>query len=51
MIVLYKDLSKILKEYKITNKEKDIDESYYRYLVDNAIEAISNFGDYEQFID
>ena len=36
---------------KITHKEDDIDQSYYRYLVDNAIEAISNFGDYEQFVD
>lgn len=32
------------------NKENDIDESYYRKLVDDAVESISKYGDVEQFI-
>lgn len=35
---------------KTLNKEEDIDISYYRKLVDESIEHISEFGDYEQFI-
>lgn len=31
-------------------KEKDIDKSYYAKLVDNAISAISKYGDFEWFI-
>ena len=36
---------------KILNKEKDIDESYYYVLVNDAIDTISKFGDFEKFID
>ena len=32
------------------NKQGDIDESYYRKLVDDAIATISKYGDVEQFI-
>lgn len=35
---------------KTLGKEADIDKSYYTKLVDNAIEAISQYGDFEQFI-
>ena len=35
---------------KNLNKESDIDESYYRRLVDDAIDTISKYGDIEQFI-
>ena len=31
-------------------KEKDIDESYYQHLVDEAIKEISKYGDVEQFV-
>ena len=31
-------------------KEEDIDRSYYDRLVDNAVEAISQYGDFEWFI-
>lgn len=31
-------------------KEKDIDKSYYNKLVDDAVEAISEYGDFEWFI-
>ena len=31
-------------------KEDDIDRSYYDRLVDNAVEAISQYGDFEWFI-
>lgn len=34
---------------KILGKEKDIDRSYYSYLVDEAVETISQFGDITQF--
>lgn len=34
---------------KLLKKEDNIDQSYYRYLVDNAIDDISNFGDFETF--
>ena len=34
----------------LLHKEKDIDESYYRALVDAAVDTISNFGDFEQFV-
>lgn len=34
---------------KILGKEDDIDTSYYRALVDDAIETISQFGDFTQF--
>ena len=35
---------------KNLNKEKDIDDSYYKKLVDDAIDTISKYGDVEQFI-
>jgi len=35
---------------KTLGKENDIDISYYRNLVDTAIEHINEFGDYEQFV-
>lgn len=35
---------------KKLGKEDDIDLSYYRKLVDEAVEAISQFGDFEWFI-
>lgn len=35
---------------KNAGKEADIDDSYYRKLVDDAITTISKFGDVEQFI-
>jgi hypothetical protein len=31
-------------------KENDIDKEYYRKLVDDAIESISEYGDFEQFV-
>lgn len=35
---------------KTLGKEADIDKSYYTKLVDDAIEAISQYGDFEQFV-
>jgi len=35
---------------KNLHKEKDIDDSYYKKLVDDAIDTISKYGDVEQFI-
>ena len=35
---------------KILGKERDIDRSYYDKMVDAAIEAISQYGDFEWFI-
>ena len=35
---------------KNLNKEEDIDEGYYRRLVDDAIETIAKYGDVERFI-
>ena len=35
---------------KNLNKESDIDENYYRRLIDDAIETIAKYGDVEQFI-
>lgn len=35
---------------KLLNKEKDIDRTYYRKLVDDAVLAIGEYGDIEQFI-
>lgn len=35
---------------KTLKKEKDIDRSYYDKLVDEAVETISKFGDFEQFV-
>ena len=32
------------------NARKSIDESYYRSLVDKAVEAISKYGDFEWFV-
>ena len=32
------------------NKEDDIDRSYYNSLVDDAVEEISKYGDFEMFI-
>ena len=36
-------------EVKDLQKENDIDISYYRKLVDDAIDAISEYGDFEKF--
>jgi len=36
---------------KLLKKEKDIDKSYYISLVNDAIDTISQFGDFEQFKD
>lgn len=35
---------------KILGKEKDIDLSYYNKMVDVAVEAISQYGDFEMFV-
>ena len=35
---------------KLLNKEQDIDRTYYRKLVDDAVTAISEYGDIEQFV-
>lgn len=35
---------------KALNKEGDIDRKYYEKLVDDAVETISKFGDFEWFI-
>lgn len=35
---------------KVLGKEADIDKSYYRKLVDDAIETISAYGDFDQFV-
>jgi cyclopropane fatty-acyl-phospholipid synthase-like methyltransferase len=35
---------------KALGKEKDIDLSYYNKLVDDAVEAISTYGDFEYFV-
>ena len=35
---------------KTLKKEKDIDLNYYNSLVDDAVDAISKYGDFEQFI-
>ena len=35
---------------KTMGKEEDIDKSYYNAMVDKAIETISEFGDFEQFV-
>ena len=35
---------------KTLKKEKDIDRCYYDKLVDEAVETISKFGDFEQFV-
>ena len=35
---------------KLLNKKKEIDRSYYNSLVDGAIETISKYGDFEQFV-
>lgn len=37
-------------EVYANNRQEDIDLSYYNKLVDNAIEDISKFGDYEWFV-
>lgn len=37
-------------EVKKLEKEKDVDRSYYDRLVDEAVETISQYGDFEQFI-
>ena len=39
--------SEVVKEL---GKEQDIDRSYYRTLVDDAVTTISKYGDFEQFI-
>ena len=35
---------------KTLRKENEIDETYYRHLVDDAIDSLSKYGDVEQFI-
>ena len=35
---------------KTLGKENDIDKSYYRKLVDDAVAAISQYGDFERFV-
>lgn len=35
---------------KLLNKEKYIDQSYYKILVDKAVETISKYGDFEWFV-
>lgn len=35
---------------KTLGKEKDIDLSYYNKLVDDAVDAISQYGDFERFV-
>ena len=35
---------------KLLNKEKDIDKTFYVKLVDDAVAAISEYGDFEQFV-
>ena len=35
---------------KTLEKEKDIDESYYIALVDEAVETINKYGDFERFV-
>ena len=35
---------------KLLGKEKDIDLSYYNKMVDAAVEAISQYGDFEMFV-
>lgn len=35
---------------KSLGKEKDIDIDYFRHLVDDAIDNISKYGDFEQFV-
>lgn len=37
-------------EVKKLGKEKDVDRSYYDRLVDEAVETVSQYGDFEQFI-
>lgn len=37
-------------EVKKLGKEKDVDRSYYDRLVDEAVETISQYGDFEQFV-
>lgn len=37
-------------EVKLLNKQDDIDDSYYIRLVDNAVNDISSYGDFEWFI-
>lgn len=36
---------------KTMHKEEDIDRSYYDKLVDNAVDTISKYGDFEWFVD
>lgn len=38
-------------EVRANNKEADIDKNYYNKLVDDAVETISKFGDFEWFTD
>lgn len=35
---------------KTGGRENDIDRAYYDKLVDDAVETISKFGDFEQFV-
>ena len=36
---------------KELGKESEIDESYYKHLVDEAIREISLYGDFEWFVE
>ena len=38
-------------EVRANNKEADIDKNYYNKLVDDAVETINKFGDFEWFTD
>ena len=35
---------------RLLGKEKDVDITYFRKLVDDAVEAISKYGDFERFV-
>lgn len=35
---------------KALGKENDVDKTYYRKLVDDAVDAISQYGDFERFV-
>lgn len=35
---------------KLLKREKDIDKSYYQHLVDDAVETISKYGNFEWFV-
>ena len=43
--------SEFFEAVKLLGKENDIDRSYYDKLVNDAIDAISQYGDFEWFTD